>query len=197
MTAPGTITENAVTLVWDKQYRNTDVTYDIFLNGKVVGSTAKTNYTVSALSPATTYTVGVKIKDEKNAKPSTLKFKTTSKTRIYNILDYGAKADDTLVKNTKAIQAAIDACIEGETVYIPKGTFVSGALFLKSNMTLFIERGAVLKGSAAVEDYMPMILNRFEGWELKTYASLLNAGTLSRNGTYSVKNLRIIYQAMV
>ena len=36
-----------------------------------------------------------------------------------------------------------------------------------------------------------MIVNRFEGWELKTYASLLNAGTLNRNGTYNVKNLRI------
>ena len=36
-----------------------------------------------------------------------------------------------------------------------------------------------------------MYLNRFEGWELKTYASLLNAGTLNRNGSYNVKNLRI------
>jgi polygalacturonase len=34
-------------------------------------------------------------------------------------------------------------------------------------------------------------MNRFEGWELKTYASLLNAGTLNRDGSYNVKNLRI------
>jgi exo-poly-alpha-galacturonosidase len=49
----------------------------------------------------------------------------------------------------------------------------------------------VLKGSQAVEDYLPMIMNRFEGWEMKTYASLLNAGTLNRDGSYNVKNLRI------
>jgi polygalacturonase len=102
----------------------------------------------------------------------------------------GAK-DDTAFKNTTAIQAAINACTDGGTVYIPRGTFISGALFLKSNMTLFIEKGAVLKGAATPEDYLPMILNRFEGWELKTYASLLNAGTLNRDGTYNVKNLRI------
>src|SRR5262249_42256224 len=36
-----------------------------------------------------------------------------------------------------------------------------------------------------------MILNRFEGWELKTYASLLEAGTLDRKGGYEVTNLRI------
>ena len=58
-------------------------------------------------------------------------------------------------------------------------------------MTLYIEKGATLKGSVTPEDYLPMILNRFEGWEMKTYASLLNAGTLNRNGSYNVKNLRI------
>lgn len=58
-------------------------------------------------------------------------------------------------------------------------------------MTLFIEKGGMLKGFTVVKEYLPMILNRFEGWELKTYASLLNAGTLNRNGTYNVRNLRI------
>jgi exo-poly-alpha-galacturonosidase len=42
-----------------------------------------------------------------------------------------------------------------------------------------------------VEDYLPMILNRFEGWELNTYASLLNAGSLKRDGSYNAKNLLI------
>ncbi|RYE29684.1 MAG: glycoside hydrolase family 28 protein, partial [Sphingobacteriaceae bacterium] len=93
--------------------------------------------------------------------------------------------------NTKAIQAAINTCTTGGTVYIPKGYFISGALFLKSDMTLYIEKGGVLKGSTIVEDYLPMIYNRFEGWELNTYASMLNAGSLNRNGTYNVKNLKI------
>jgi exo-poly-alpha-galacturonosidase len=190
--APGTITENSVTLLWDKQ-AGENVAYEILVNGKVVGSTGKTNFTVLNLLPNTMYTVKLGIKTGKNkasAELNTLKFKTAAKGKVYNILDYGAK-DDTLTNNTKAIQAAINACTEGGTVYIPKGVFVSGALFLKSNMTLYVEKGGTLKGSTAVEDYLPMTLNRFEGWEMKTYASLINAGTLDRKGGYNVKNLRI------
>ncbi|TCC92045.1 glycoside hydrolase family 28 protein [Pedobacter frigiditerrae] len=190
--APGTVSENEVTLLWDKQYAAVNPAYVISLNDKVVGNTTKTNYTASNLTPNTWYTAKISIqsvKDKKLNTLSTVRFKTRAKGKIYNVLDYGAKADSTL--NTKAIQSAIDACTPGGTVYIPKGTFISGALHLKSNMTLYIEEGGVLKGSTKVDDYLPMILNRFEGWEMKTYASLLNAGTLNRNGTYNVKNLRI------
>lgn len=55
---------------------------------------------------------------------------------IYNITDYGA-VPDTGAVCTEAIQRAVDMCEKGGTVYIPKGSFVSGAIFLKSNMTLF------------------------------------------------------------
>jgi exo-poly-alpha-galacturonosidase len=191
--APGTLTENSVTLLWDKQPEPANAMYEVLLNGKMIGNTGKTNYTISDLAPATSYSVTVRLQNNQAKKPAdgnSLKFKTASKGKIYNILDFGAK-NDTLTTNTRAIQSAIDACTSGGTVYIPAGHFISGALFLKSNMTLFIEKGGTLKGSATTEDYLPMILNRFEGWELKTYASLLNAGTLNRNGSYNVKNLRI------
>ena len=191
--APGTLTDNDVTLLWDKQNGNNKIVYEILLNGNLNGTTTKTNYTITGLMPATSYTVTLRLKGD--AKPTTtkifaLKFKTAAKGKIYNILDFGAK-DNSSFKNTKAIQAAINACTKGGTVYIPKGTFVSGALFLKSDMTLFIAKGAVLKGCLDLEDYLPMYLNRFEGWELKTYASLINAGTLNRDGSYIIKNLRI------
>ena len=192
--APGTLTDRSVSLLWDKQYdKDSSVVYEVTVNGKLYGTTTQTNYTLTALSPGTIYTATVYLLHDKGALPkqlNTLRFTTASSGKVYNILDYGAK-NDTLVKNTAAIQAAINACTEGGTVYIPKGVFVSGALFLKSHMTLYIEKGAVLKGSVSVEDYLPMILNRFEGWELKTYASLLNAGTLNRNGTYNITDLRI------
>ena len=185
--APATLTDTEVTLLWDKQYDDKPVMYDIFLNGKPAGTTDKTNFTIHNLKPATTYAVNVGFK---NMKSQQLKFTTAAKGKIFNILNYGAKADAAF-KNTKAIQAAINACTKGGTVYIPKGVFVSGALFLKSDMTLYIEKGAVLKGSTDTADYLPLYLNRFEGWELNTYASLLNAGALNRNGSYNVKNLRI------
>lgn len=89
----------------------------------------------------------------------------------YNILDYGAKADGTTV-NTEAIQAAINDCAGGRVV-IPAGTFVSGALFLHSDMTLFLEEGAVLLGSGNLEDY-PLCRYRFEGREQLCHASLIN-----------------------
>jgi exo-poly-alpha-galacturonosidase len=188
--APGTISENTVTLLWDKQQDVNNITYQIFLNGKLHGSTSKTNYTAENLTPNTWYTATISMKGNKLNKLNAIRFKTSAKGKIYNILNFGAKGDN-ITNNTKAIQAAIDACAAGGTVFIPKGIFLSGALYLKSNMTLHIEEGGVLKGSTVVEDYLPMILNRFEGWELKTYASLLNAGTLNRNGTYNVKNLKI------
>ncbi len=190
LAAPGTLSVNTVALLWDKQYGSTPIIYQISLNGKIHGDTRKTNYSLENLMPDTWYTVSVSIKGNKATGLNSVRFKTRAKGKIYNVLAFGAKGDG-ITNNTKAIQTAIDACSTGGTVYIPKGTFVSGALYLKSNMTLHIEEGGVLKGSTVVEDYLPMILNRFEGWELKTYASLLNAGTLNRNGTYNVKNVRI------
>ncbi len=191
--APATVTANSATILWDKQFATNQVVYQIWLNNKRIGTTSTTNYTIAGLQPATPYTVAVtlaKTKDAATKTANTIRFTTTATSKVVNIVDFGAKADS-LTVNTKAIQAAIDACTKGGTVLVPKGVFVSGALYLKSDMTLFIEKGAVLKGSTVVEDYLPMLLNRFEGWELKTYASLINAGTLNRDGSYNVKNIRI------
>lgn len=190
MIAPGTLSETSVTLLWDKHYAKEAVLYELLLNGKLHDTTTKTNYTIKGLKPAAAYTVSLRLKQAKQTALFVLKFKTVAKGKIYNIVDFGAKADSTDL-NTKAIQKAIDACTAGGTVYIPKGTFVSGALFLKSKMTLHIAEGAILQGSIDTTDYLPMVKNRFEGWEMETYASLINAGTLNRDGSYNVKNLRI------
>ncbi|MBN9297459.1 MAG: glycoside hydrolase family 28 protein [Filimonas sp.] len=72
-----------------------------------------------------------------------------------NIMSYGAKADGKTV-NTKAIQKAIDACTQTSgTVIIPEGRFVTGTLYLKNNVTLLLEKGAVLLGSTNPGDYTP------------------------------------------
>ncbi|MBS1566678.1 MAG: glycoside hydrolase family 28 protein, partial [Bacteroidetes bacterium] len=56
--------------------------------------------------------------------------------------------------NTGAIQRAIDSCAEkGGRVLIPKGTFLSGTLYLRSTVTLDIAEGATLKGSPYFKDY--------------------------------------------
>lgn len=74
---------------------------------------------------------------------------------------------------TAAIQQAIDQCEPGDTVVIPDGTFLTGALFLKSDMTLHLCEGAKLLGSPDPADY-PLMVYRFEGIEQRCYASLLN-----------------------
>lgn len=79
--------------------------------------------------------------------------------------------------HTQALQKAIDRCPKGGSVYVQPGTYRTGALFLKSDMTLFLSQGATLVGSEDPSDY-PVLPCRFEGAECPSYASLINAGTL-------------------
>lgn len=74
---------------------------------------------------------------------------------------------------TKEIQRAIDLCGKGDTVYIPEGTFITGAICLKSDMTLYLEKGARLVGSSDVKDF-PIMGYPYEGLDQLCYASLIN-----------------------
>ena len=85
----------------------------------------------------------------------------SSKTgKICDVRSYGAKGDgakgDGATKDTAAIQSAIDACAAnaaGGTVKLSGGTFVSGPIHLKSNITLVIDKGATLLGSPDRADF--------------------------------------------
>ena len=57
----------------------------------------------------------------------------------YLITDFGAVTNGRMV-NTKAIQSAIDRCASngGGVVVVPKGTFMSGALFFKQGGNLLV-----------------------------------------------------------
>ena len=65
---------------------------------------------------------------------------------------YGA-AGDGVTLDTAAIQAAISACPSNGFVWLHNGTFLSGTISLKSNMTLFIDPTATLLGSGSASDY--------------------------------------------
>jgi len=71
-----------------------------------------------------------------------------------NVRDFGAIGDGKSL-DTAAIQKAIDAAFGagGGTVWLPSGTFLSGTLVLKSNVTLHLEAGAVLRGSRDIRQY--------------------------------------------
>jgi len=73
---------------------------------------------------------------------------------MYSIEQFGAVSNGTALA-TKAIQAAIDTCHAngGGRVLIPSGTYLTGSLFLKSNVELHLEHGAMLKASTDLSDY--------------------------------------------
>ena len=91
----------------------------------------------------------------------------------YKITDHGVVNDSTLLQ-TEKIQAVIDQASSkgGGVIIIPKGTYLSGALFFKPKTHLYLEEGAVLKGSDDISNF-PIINTRIEGQSLK-YLSLIH-----------------------
>ncbi|MCX6896497.1 MAG: glycosyl hydrolase family 28 protein [Verrucomicrobia bacterium] len=69
-----------------------------------------------------------------------------------DIDNYGAAGNGTTM-DTTAIQNAINACAAGGFVWLHNGTFYSGTIVLKNNMTLYIDPTATLLGSSSATDY--------------------------------------------
>ena len=97
-----------------------------------------------------------------------------SSKKIFIANDYGA-ISDTVTINTSFIQKAIDDCAVkgGGIVTLKPGTYVTGSLFLKSNVHLRIDKGVLLLGSTNFEDY-PEMDTRIAGIEMKWPAALIN-----------------------
>lgn len=91
------------------------------------------------------------------------------------ITDFGAKSDGSI--STEAIRNAIVACNKagGGRVLVPKGSFLTGAIHLLSNVELHIEEGATLLFSTNPSDYLPVVQTRYEGSELFNYSPLVYA----------------------
>ena len=98
---------------------------------------------------------------------------------VFSIVDFGA-AGDGKTKNTAAAQRAIDACAEtgGGTVYVPAGTFLTGALRLRSNITLYLDAGAVLLFSGDFDD-CPTVRTLCSSGEFHGYSPLIYGCDLS------------------
>ncbi|WP_316823950.1 glycoside hydrolase family 28 protein [Pedobacter miscanthi] len=78
---------------------------------------------------------------------------TSSFAQVLNIVSFGAKEGSNL-NNAKAIQNAIDKCAQkGGIVLVPPGKYYSGTIYLKSNVTLSVMKGAELVGSPFLKDY--------------------------------------------
>jgi polygalacturonase len=71
----------------------------------------------------------------------------------FNVRHFGAVGDGT-ANDAPAINKAIDACnaAGGGTVFVPSGIYATGSVHLKSNVTLALDAGAVLKAMPGIMD---------------------------------------------
>ena len=112
-----------------------------------------------------------------------------AKTKTCDARAYGAKADGA-TKDTKAIQTAIDDCAKagGGTVTLSGGTFLSGPIVLKSNVTLDLAKGTTLLGSPDHADYPAISEFRAPGTQSLVRAAnaeniaIIGSGTIDGNG---------------
>jgi polygalacturonase len=92
-----------------------------------------------------------------------------------NVRDFGATGDGT-TKDTTAIQQAIDRCavFGGGEVLVPAGNYFTGAIALRSNTFLRLDKDATIAGSPDFADY-PVTQVRWEGKWIQGRAGLIYA----------------------
>ncbi len=111
----------------------------------------------------------------------------------YSILDDGKI-------HTKEIQQVIDLAAEqgGGVLVVPAGTYLTGSLYFKPGVNLYVAKGGTLKGSDDISDY-DIKETRMEGETCKYFTALINAdgcdgftmcgpGTIDGNGLRSWKS---------
>lgn len=128
-------------------------------------------------------------------------FKDTTKVALadlgqrYVITDYGV-VNDSAKLQTELIQRVIDMASTdgGGVVVVPKGTYLSAALFFKPGTHLWLEDGARLKAIDEIK-YYPVLETRIEGETRRYFSAFINADkvdnfTIGGGGTIDGNGLR-------
>ena len=190
MVPPLAYDDSTITLIWNKpsDYSNV-VSYNVYQEGSLAGSTKNLFFNASKLIepglPSSFYVTAVDASGNESVPSNKIIQVASPAMKVFDVTKYGAVGDGNTL-NTVAIQKAIDECTPGGKVLIPSGTFLSGALFLKSNMTLQID--GTLRGSDNAADY-PKTSKRFPYYASgNNFAGLINAYT-EKYG--SITNVRI------
>ncbi len=141
-----------------------------------------------------------------NTATNTISFDTLLTNTWLDVFTNGATGNGT-TKDTAAIQATINACPPGGFVWLHDGTFLSGTITLKDNMTLYIDKTATLFGSGSAADYPTQSPPTSNGQlsncaraliyaQQHTNVTIMGGGTINGNGrtnfTSGVENTRPI-----
>lgn len=103
--------------------------------------------------------------------------RTSFPTDTFDIIDFGAVANDTSFLNTEAFAAAILKCHDegGGVVLVPEGYWTTGPVTLLSNVNLHISEKATLLFSTDYDQYLPPVLTRWEGMDCYNIHPLIYA----------------------
>ncbi len=99
-----------------------------------------------------------------------------SQCKDFSITEFGAVQGDKN-KISEAIATAISRANEagGGNVIIPEGEWLTKAVHLKSNVNLYLSKGATLLFSEDPKDYLPAVHTTWEGMECMNYSPLVYA----------------------
>ena len=102
---------------------------------------------------------------------------------LFDVRKFGAKGDSVTL-NTKSIQKAIDQCARkgGGVVLISGGVYSSGAIFLKENVRIRIEKNAKLRAVDGIGNYPIMKNTRIAGIEMDWPSAFINAVNVKNVG---------------
>lgn len=172
-------------------------TWSVSVNGEPQGTTNRVETYVDGLVPGMRNVVRL----ECDGRVETVGVTTPAESLTYDVRDFGAKGDGRH-DDTMNIQAAIMACPAHGRVLVPEGTYRVKSLFLKSDMSLELARGAELSARYDRENlaYLPGTvdcgvaesyagsgmrpLGTWEGESMSTYCSTLTGINLKNVTIY-------------
>lgn len=172
---PASLSSDRAALVWTRPPATKEGLFEVVVDGVPAGRTSWTDFTLKDLQPSRDYRIGVRTVlagGTVSRLSNIVTIRTCDPPPVVDVAVVEARGDGETL-NTQALQRAIDQCPAGGVVRVPPGRFLTGALFLKGDMTLELTEGATLLGSDQTKDY-PLMRYRWEGREHLCYASLLN-----------------------
>jgi polygalacturonase len=103
-------------------------------------------------------------------------FSVSISAKTVNLQEAGAVTDGKTLNTALISKTIAELALQGGgTLFFPAGTYLTGPIELKSNITLDLESGAVLSFTDDFDQYLPFVETRFEGMVMKSFHPLLYA----------------------